>query len=106
MSVEKIAEIKAKRLSKKRTTIKGHDDIEIGSEVRAMLDYDLDVTKDIVSRERQWRTRTTILQSNGKQFAKGILAILQSVKAREEGKVARSVLNNSRAVMIGIIGNG
>lgn len=86
MSVEKIAEIKAKRLSKKRTTIKGHDDIEIGSEVRAMLDYDLDVTKDIVSRERQWRTRTTILQSNGKQFAKGIFAILQSVKAREEGK--------------------
>lgn len=30
MSVEKIAEIKAKRLSKKRTTIKGHDDIEMG----------------------------------------------------------------------------
>lgn len=57
-----------------------------GSEVRAMLDYDLDVTKDIVSRERQWRTRTTILQSNGKQFAKSIFAILQSVKAREEGK--------------------
>ncbi|ODN06259.1 Parafibromin [Orchesella cincta] len=92
MSVEKIAEIKAKRLSKKRTTIKGHDDIEIGSEVRAMLDYDLDVTKDIVSRERQWRTRTTILQSNGRQFAKGILAILQSVKAREEGKVARPMM--------------
>jgi len=86
MSVEKIAEIKAKRLSKKRTTIKGHDDIEMGSEVRAMLDYDLDVTKDIVSRERQWRTRTTILQSTGKQFAKNIFAILQSVKAREEGK--------------------
>jgi len=89
MSVEKIAEIKAKRLSKKRTTIKGHDDIEMGSEVRAMLDYDLDVTKDIVSRERQWRTRTTILQSNGKQFAKSIFAILQSVKAREEGKSTR-----------------
>jgi parafibromin len=89
MSIEKIAEIKAKRLSKKRTTIKGHDDIEMGSEVRAMLDYDLDVTKDIVSRERQWRTRTSILQSNGKQFAKSIFAILQSVKAKEEGKSAR-----------------
>ncbi|CAL8133755.1 unnamed protein product [Orchesella dallaii] len=93
MSIEKIAEIKAKRLSKKRTTIiKGHDDIEMGSEVRAMLDYDVDITKDIVSRERQWRTRTTILHSNGMQFAKGIFAILNSVKAREEGKVARPMM--------------
>lgn len=89
MSMEKIAEIKAKRLSKKRTTIKGHDDIEMGSDLRTMLDYDLDVTKDIVSRERQWRTRSTILQSNGKQFSKNILAILNSVKAREEGKSVR-----------------
>jgi parafibromin len=31
-----------------------------------MLDFDVDVTKDIISRERQWRTRTTILQSAGK----------------------------------------
>ena len=37
-------------------------------------------TKEIISRERQWRTRTTILQSNGKQFAKNIFAILTSVK--------------------------
>jgi len=89
MSVEKIAEIKAKRLSKKRTTIKGHDDIEMGSDLRTMVDYDLDVTKDIVSRERQWRTRTTILQSNGKHFTKSIMAILTAVKAREEGKPIR-----------------
>ena len=27
-----------------------------------------------------WRTRTTILQSNGKLFAKNIMAILNSVK--------------------------
>lgn len=66
MSVEKIAAIKAKRLAKKRTTIKGHDDIGIGSDLRVMLDFDVDVTKDIISRERQWRTRTTILQSAGK----------------------------------------
>lgn len=66
MSVEKIAAIKAKRLAKKRTTIKGHDDIGIGSDLRVMLDFDVDVTKDIISRERQWRTRTTILQSTGK----------------------------------------
>ncbi|XP_054272349.1 parafibromin [Macrosteles quadrilineatus] len=86
MSVEKIAAIKAKRLAKKRTTIKGHDDIGIGSDLRVMLDFDVDVTKDIISRERQWRTRTTILQSTGKIFAKNIFAILQSIKAREEGR--------------------
>lgn len=31
-----------------------------------MLEFDIDVTKDIIGRERQWRTRTTILQSTGK----------------------------------------
>lgn len=66
MSVEKIAAIKAKRLAKKRTTIKGHDDIGLGPDLRVMLDFDVDITKDIIKRERQWRTRTTILQSNGK----------------------------------------
>ncbi|KAK5641746.1 hypothetical protein RI129_010293 [Pyrocoelia pectoralis] len=86
MSVEKIAAIKAKRLAKKRTTIKGNDDIRQEYDIRAILDLDVDITKDIISRERQWRTRTTILQSNGKMFAKNILAMLHSIKAREEGK--------------------
>lgn len=71
MSVEKIAAIKAKRLAKKRTTIKSNDYNDstlgvVGSDLRAILDYDVDLTKDIISRERQWRTRTTVLQSNGK----------------------------------------
>ncbi|XP_050665371.1 parafibromin isoform X2 [Leptidea sinapis] len=90
MSVEKIAAIKAKRLAKKRTTIKSNDYSDtlgvVGSDLRAILDYDVDLTKDIISRERQWRTRTTVLQSNGKIFAKSILALLSSIKAREEGR--------------------
>ncbi|KAF4524055.1 hypothetical protein B566_EDAN013209 [Ephemera danica] len=86
MSVEKIAAIKAKRLAKKRTTIKGMDDKGLESDLKVMLDFDVDVTKDIVSRERQWRTRTTILQSSGKMFARNIFAILQSIRAREEGR--------------------
>lgn len=68
--MEKIAAIKAKRLAKKRTTIKSNDFSDtlgvVGSDLRAILDYDVDLTKDIISRERQWRTRTTVLQSNGK----------------------------------------
>lgn len=87
MSVEKIAAIKAKRLANKRTTIKRNDnDDTMGTDLRAILDFDVDSTKDILSRERQWRTRTTILQSTGKMFAKNIFAILQGVKNREEGR--------------------
>lgn len=87
MSVEKIAAIKAKRLANKRTTIKRNDnDDAMGTDMRAILDFDVDSTKDIISRERQWRTRTTILQSTGKVFAKNILAILQGIKSREEGR--------------------
>ncbi|XP_068628382.1 parafibromin [Battus philenor] len=90
MSVEKIAAIKAKRLAKKRTTIKSNDYSDtlgvVGSDFRAILDYDVDLTKGIISRERQWRTRTTVLQSNGKMFAKSILALLGSIRAREEGR--------------------
>lgn len=86
MSVEKIAAIKAKRLAKKRTTIKGNDANEQEYDFRAILDLDVDITKDIISRERQWRTRTTILQSTGKTFAKNVLAMLHSIRAREEGR--------------------
>ncbi|KAK9881909.1 hypothetical protein WA026_018103 [Henosepilachna vigintioctopunctata] len=86
MSVEKIAAIKAKRLAKKRTTIKGNDDIGQEYDIKAILELDVDITKDIMSRERHWETRTTILQSSGKTFAKNILAMLHSIKAREEGR--------------------
>lgn len=72
MSVEKIAAIKAKRLAKKRTTIKGNDDIGQKYDIKAILKFDVDITKDIISRERQWRTRTTILQSTGKVSKKGL----------------------------------
>ena len=47
-------------------------------------------TKEILSRERQWRTRSSILQSTGKHFAKNIMAILNSVKMREEGKYSKA----------------
>lgn len=67
MSVEMIAAIKAKRLAKKRSTIKGDDDVQPNyTDIQHILDYDVDVTRDIISRERQWRTRATILQSTGK----------------------------------------
>ena len=43
-------------------------------------------SRDIFSRERVWRNRTTILQSSGKTFSKTVTAILGSIKAREDGR--------------------
>uniref|UniRef100_A0A8B9PWT3 Cell division cycle 73 n=1 Tax=Apteryx owenii TaxID=8824 RepID=A0A8B9PWT3_APTOW len=68
MSVEKIAAIKAKIMAKKRSTIKTDLDDDITAlKQRSFVDAEVDVTRDIVSRERVWRTRTTILQSTGKE---------------------------------------
>jgi len=67
MPIDKIAAIRAKIIARKRTTIKGDDVLEVGAvEQRSFVDAEVDVTRDIVSRERHWRTRTTILQSIGK----------------------------------------
>ena len=99
MSVEKIAEIKRKIITRKRGTIKGDDELGSGmleqapmapTAFTAIPDMETDVTKDIVMRERLLRTRTSVLQSSGKVFLKNVLAILQSVKAKEGGKVGQS----------------
>lgn len=89
MPIETIAAIRAKRLAVKRQTIKEDDDLGMGMEMRSMLEFDIDVTKDITTKERQWRTRTTILQSSGKQFT-SILGLLKNIKMREEGKLRQA----------------
>lgn len=86
MPIAKIAAIRAKIIARKRTTIKGDDPLEASvAEQRSFVDAEVDLTRDIVSRERQWRTRTTILESSGRQFAKNVFGVLQSIKIREEG---------------------
>jgi len=67
MPIAKIAQIRAKIIARKRTTIKGDDPLEASvAEQRSFVDAEVDLTRDIVSRERQWRTRTTILESSGR----------------------------------------
>ena len=69
MSVETIAAIKAKRFAKKRSTIQGVPDEEldsVGLESRAFIDSEIDVTRDIISKERVLRNRNNILQSVGR----------------------------------------
>jgi len=86
MTIEKISAIRAKIIAKKRTMIKGDDALEPTiAEQRSFVDAEVDVTRDIVSRERLSRTRTSILQSSGKVFSKNIFGILQSLKVREDG---------------------
>ena len=65
-------------------------DISAGNlEQRSYVDTEAETTKEIIARERLWRTRTTILQSAGKNFAKNVFNILSSIKAREDGVVGR-----------------
>uniref|UniRef100_A0A8C5Y8R8 Parafibromin n=1 Tax=Microcebus murinus TaxID=30608 RepID=A0A8C5Y8R8_MICMU len=72
MSVEEIAAMKAKMIVKKRSTIKSdlEDGLTAFKENRFVI-AEADVTRDIVSREKLWRTRTTVLQSTGKNLEEG-----------------------------------
>lgn len=85
MPVGKIAAIKAKIMAKRRSTTRTDLD-DVTALKRSFVDIEVDVTRDIVSRERVWQTRATILQSTGKIFLKDILAILQSIRDREAGR--------------------
>lgn len=90
MSVEWIAAIKAKRKAKKRGSVKTDED-DLGTttlEQRSFIDAEVDVTRDIMSRERLWKTRSSVLRSNGKIFSENIFAILQSVKMQEDDKTS------------------
>jgi parafibromin len=89
LSAEKIAAIKAMRLTKKRATIKAADDdldrlVATQKDEGPSLPAAVDVTRDIITRERIHRKRGTILRSSGKTF-QNVLSILSSVKAREDG---------------------
>ncbi|TRY63174.1 hypothetical protein TCAL_00483 [Tigriopus californicus] len=89
LTTDKIAEIRAKLISNRRTRIKPEDD---DAKQTSLGLGDLEVnreSRDIFGRERVWRTRTTVLQSTGKNFSKTVTALLSSVKAREEGKMGK-----------------
>lgn len=87
LSEDKIAAIKAKIARRKKTTTiqpveDGHDYDAAGDEQQGSDQLRM----EILSRERNWRTRSTVLQSGAKSFSKNVFAILSSIKAKEEGK--------------------
>ncbi|KAI1298179.1 Parafibromin [Halotydeus destructor] len=91
MSKEQIEALKAKRLAKKRSTIiDAENDVDMADEPvtsgpRILLQYDHEMTKEILAKERLWRNRSSVLQSTGKNFGKSIIPMLQSIKMREDG---------------------
>jgi len=90
LNTAKIAEIRAKVFSNRRSRVKPEDEAEAGKGASTAAIYmDRSETSTIFNREKQYRTRTTILQSTGKTFSKTVHAILSSIKAREEGKVMK-----------------
>lgn len=89
LTTEKIAQIKAKILSNRRGRIPEDDESKTQSLGMAMDELGSRESSSILNRERVWRTRSTILQSSGKTFNKTVMATLQSIKLREEGKVAK-----------------
>ncbi len=84
----KLAEIRAKFIAQRRTRIKPEDEDAAKASLGSFLESRGE-SGTVFNREKQWRTRTTILQSSGKTFSKTITAILSSVKAREEGKTMK-----------------
>jgi len=86
LNADKLAAIRAKIIAQRRTRIKPEDEDAKAPSLGAFLESRGEGSS-IFRNEKQWRTRTTILQSTGKTFSKTITAILSSVKAREEGKV-------------------
>ena len=89
LNTAKIAEIRAKVFSNRRSRVKPEDEAEAVKAATAAIYMDRSETSTIFNREKQYRTRTTILQSTGKTFSKTVHAILSSIKAREEGKVMK-----------------
>lgn len=82
MDKEKLAAIRAKIIAQRRTRIKGAEDEDgKATSLGGFLESRGDGSS-VFRNEKQWRTRTTILQSTGKTFSKSISAILSSVKAR------------------------
>ena len=80
MDKDKLAAIRAKIIAQRRTRIKPEDEEARATNLGGFLESR--GSEFVFRNEKQWRTRTTILQSTGKTFSKTITAILSSVKAR------------------------
>ena len=80
LTKDRIAELRAKRFANRRGQIS--EDVNVDIKAPSL-------SKEITFKhEKQYRTRTTILESSGKTFST-CFATLSSIKAREEGKMVK-----------------
>jgi len=80
LTKDRIAELRAKRFANRRGQIS--EDVNVDIKAPSL-------SKEITFKhEKQYRTRTTILESTGKTFST-CFATLSSIKAREEGKMVK-----------------
>lgn len=118
ISVEKIADMKAKFKARQMKTIQKVDEtsdiqlpklesLKFSAAGYAVDDDDAsyDMTAEILLRERNWRTRSTVLQSAGKNFSKNVFALLSSIKAKEEGKHVTTEKQSAAAALISSVAN-
>lgn len=90
---EKLAALRAKHLAVKRTTIIDAD-MDIGKpgigvsdptkEAELLIAMDSDQSKLIKSKEKIWRTRTSILQAQSKNFTKTVLPLVNVLAKLED----------------------
>ncbi|XP_055333760.1 parafibromin-like [Paramacrobiotus metropolitanus] len=86
ISVEKIAAIKAKRLTNKRNTIRTTDDDMIAtSDLQPVMDADVDALREVVIRERVGRTRADITRGP-KNLTERLAPIFAMIKNKDERK--------------------
>lgn len=87
---EKLAAMRAKHLAVKRTQIIDADaepnfgSNELGRREDLLYAMDADKFKIIKSKEKVWRTRTSILQSQTKNFGKSILGMLDMLNKSDD----------------------
>eukprot|EP01114_Cavostelium_apophysatum_P014557 TRINITY_DN3807_c0_g1_i2.p1 TRINITY_DN3807_c0_g1~~TRINITY_DN3807_c0_g1_i2.p1 ORF type:complete len:527 (+),score=158.95 TRINITY_DN3807_c0_g1_i2:153-1733(+) len=87
LSLDKIKQLKMKRLLHKRSTIADDEEEPPVTQVSKYMEADMQVTKDIINRERLLRTRSSILQSNKKHFSSIIDAVTKSLNVDKKKKV-------------------
>lgn len=81
---ERLAALRAKHLAVKRTTIIDADELsapgskpaELGDKEGLLISMDAEKFKIIKSKEKVWRTRSSILQSHSKDFFKSLMPML------------------------------
>ncbi|CAF0846380.1 unnamed protein product, partial [Didymodactylos carnosus] len=97
LSAEAILKLRAKFRATARDKIvdfkENEDQLETVAETQPVTAD----TFEVLQRERTWRNRTTVLQSTGKNFAKNIFLILNSIKAKEEGEQKQELLAAQRS---------